>query len=186
MTTPPFDSPPFDPTIEAPSIRPPVPSPVPEGKRARAFFWPGFILAFLLLSLVSCGSLALGFGLTNFSTLQQNGPVWTPPAFMPTPETVAAEANNPSAVVGIFSIGETVRNITATRVNLRRTPGHVGKAGDDILAQTVPGESVIILDGPVQQDNLLWWPVRYTARDSTTLDGWMAEATASGVQILGR
>jgi hypothetical protein len=182
MTTPPFDSSPFVPTVEVPNIQPPA----PDRKRMRSFFWPGFTLAFLLLSLVSCGGLALGFGLTNLSALQQNGPVWTPPAFTPTPETVAADANNPSAVVGIFSIGETVRNITATRVNLRRTPGHVGKAGDDILAQTVPGESVVILDGPVQQDNLLWWPVRYTARAGTTLDGWMAEATASGVQILGR
>jgi hypothetical protein len=191
MTTPPFETTPFDPTIEQPSLvplssGPPAPPPVPSSKRARSFFWPGFAVAFVLLTLVSCGGLALGFGLTNLAALQQNGPVWTPPAYTATPEILAADTSNPAAPVGIFAIGETVRNITATRVNLRRTPGHVGKNGDDILAQTVSGESVVILDAPVQQDNLIWWPVRYTTRDGATLDGWMAEATASGVQILGR
>ena len=48
-----------------------------------------------------------------------------------------------------------------------------------------PGERVTILGGPESQDGLRWWQVRYQGSGaSAPVEGWVAESTASGVQIL--
>ena len=83
--------------------------------------------------------------------------------------------------MGAFRTGDQARNITSSVVNIRRTPGHLGKPAGDIVAQALPGDTVTIVKGPSVADNLTWWYVRYGAAE-----GWMAQATASGVQILGR
>ena len=78
-----------------------------------------------------------------------------------------------------------MRNVTTSRVNLRRTPGYLGKPNDDVLAQTRPGESMQILGDNAQVDGLTWWRILYVADGRGAVEGWVAEATASGVQILG-
>jgi hypothetical protein len=71
--------------------------------------------------------------------------------------------------------------MTGSRVNLRQTPGHVGKASSDVLTQLSPGDAVVILGETTSADNLAWWRVAYQG-----MEGWVAEATASGVEILGQ
>jgi len=159
-------------------------------KRRRSFFWPGFFLGLMVMVALSCGGLFtfLGFDRLSLADIQGSAPVWTPPAVTATPQPVAAAdpaANTDSSTEGTFRIGDRVRNITNSRVNIRATPGHLGKPGDDVVAQAQPGDSVEILDGPQEADGLRWWRIRYTAADGRTIEGWMAEATSSGVVILG-
>ncbi len=129
----------------------------------------------------------MSFGLNrlDLADLQDSGPVWTPPPATPTPEPVAVPAGEERIIEdigGAFQVGEQARNMTGDRVNIRRTPGHLGKVPtQDIVAQVAPGDSVQIVGGRTLQDNLIWWLVSYNG-----VEGWMAEATASGVQILGR
>jgi hypothetical protein len=154
----------------------------------RRLFWIGFLTSFLLLSLVSCGGLVLSTGLNrlDLASLQGGEPAWSPPPVTPTP-TLDPAVNSATASMGdgSFTTGQAVRNITSSRVNIRQTPGHLGKNDSDILAQMQPGDSVTIIGGPTAADNLVWWQIQYNSSDGRTIAGWAAEATGSGVQILG-
>lgn len=189
---------PTDPTLTQP-VEPITPRPLPAtappptstGRPAarrrpdRSRFWLGFALGFVLLSIGSCGSmaLALGFGNLRLSDLRGRGESWTPPTLEPTPtiDPAAPPVAAADAAGGRFAVGQTVRNVTGSRVNVRSTPGHLGKETSDVLDQIAPGEAVIIQGESVAQDNLVWWRVSFQG-----VEGWVAEATASGVQILGQ
>lgn len=156
-----------------------------ERKTGRGRFWAGFAVGFALLTLVSCSGVALtlGFGRLSLAELRGDGTVWTPPTLIPTPEAPAlVEGTSVEGVTtgGRFAAGSSARNITSTRVNVRRTPGHLGKPEGDVLAQIAPGEQVEILGETAQASNLTWYRVLYGG-----VEGWVAESTASGVQILG-
>jgi hypothetical protein len=169
---------------------PPGPPSVTRRRRARTWFWPGFVLGFVLLSLVSCGSLALATGVSRLrlADLQAGQPAWTPPAVTATPVVTPL----PAAEIpleqggGAFQPNERLANITNSLVNLRATPGYLSKPGGDVIGQVPAGGQVEILGGRALADGLTWWRVRYLAPDGGVIDGWIAEATASGVQILGR
>ena len=177
---------------DGPFTSPPRPSERPgtsNGRSTRRLFWVGFVTSFLLLSLVSCGGLVLSTGLNRFdlASFQGGEAAWTPPLVTPTPTpdpSVGSAAVNQGD--GALAVGEQARNVTNSRVNIRQTPGHLGKGDSDILAQMQPGDTVTIIGGPVSADNLVWWQIQFTASDGRTLDGWTAEATGSGVQILGQ
>ena len=72
--------------------QPVVPSPTPRRKRNRTLFWPGFAAGFLLLSLLSCGGLAMTMGLDRFNltNLQEGDSMWTPQPATPTVEGAQA------------------------------------------------------------------------------------------------
>jgi len=148
------------------------------------------LTSFLLLSVASCGGLVLSTGLNrlDLASLQGGEPGWTPPLVTPTPtsDPVLASVNPGQADAGAFRVGQQVRNITSSRVNIRQTPGHLGKTDSDILAQMQPGDTVAIIGGPASADNLVWWLIQYTTGDGRTVEGWAAEATGSSVQILGQ
>lgn len=180
-----------------PTTPPPPPSssgrpPRAVGRSARAWFWPGFVVGFLLLFVLSLGGAALLVGITplTFSEMQSQSGVWTPPPVPPTPEVaeqVAAEAESGAAEIPVgFAIGDAMRNITQSRVNIRQVPGYLSKPAGDVIAQIGPGESVELLGGRAVADNLNWWYIRYRTPGNQVVDGWIADATASGVQILGR
>jgi hypothetical protein len=179
----------FEPTLtqEQPA---PAPAVAPQvGLRpARSFFWPGFVVGFVLLNLVSCGGLFVVTGLNriDLADIQGSGSGWTPPTETLTSAGTPPEAPPGGNETGSFQLGETVRNVTSGRVNIRQSPGHLGKAEGDILAQLQPGDRLQIVAGPAPADNLFWWLIRYTTQDGRSLEGWVAEATSSGVQILGR
>ena len=101
---------------------------------------------------------------------------------------VSAPAADPAASASTearFAPGSAVRNVTNSRVNIRTTPGYLGKPAADIIGQVAPGASMTVLGDAQSADNLVWWRIRYDAPDGA-IEGWVAEATASGVQILGQ
>ncbi len=158
----------------------------PRNRAARSHrgrYWLGFVLGFTLLMLVSCGGVAvsLGFNSLTLAELRGDTVAWTPPTLIPTPLAPAPGETPVAPVAGRFSAGQTVYNITGSRVNLRQTPGHVGKSSSDVLAQLRPGDALIIEGETAAVDNLTWWRVTYQGNE-----GWVAEATASGVDILGQ
>jgi len=164
----------------------PVNQPTPAPKRAsRTPFWVGFAVGFALLMLASCGTAWFSLGLNDFTLaeLRGDGEAWIPPTLMPTtlaPEPGSIELNPATSTGGRFAAGQTVRNITASRVNVRSTPGHLGKASSDILGQMAAGDAMVVQGESTVVDNLTWWRVTWQGKD-----GWVAEATGSGVQILG-
>ncbi len=159
----------------------------PAKRRAgRNLFWPAFVASLLLCSTVSCGGLALliGLGDVTLADLQGN-PVWTPPPSTATPPAALLEAATPDlggSVADTFQPGDTPRNVTSGGVNIRREPGFRNQPGGDILAAAAPDDTFVILGPSARADNLIWWEVRHTASNT---EGWVAEATESGVQILG-
>ncbi len=136
-------------------------------RRLSSLFWPGFAAGFLLLSIFSCSGAVMATGITrlNLAELQANNVAWTPPAMTPTPvaDTSVSDSTVPTDAQGaaIFHTGDQVQNITSSLVNIRRTPGYLGKPDGDIVAQARPGETVEILGGRTVADNLTWWRVRY-------------------------
>lgn len=133
--------------------------------------------------LVSCGGMAvaLGFNRATLAELSGNSVAWTPPTLIPTPPAPEPGDTPLAPIAGRFGVGQTVFNVTGSRVNLRQTPGHLGKPGGDVLAQLGPGDAVVILGETAVADNLTWWRVGFQGAE-----GWVAEATASGVEILGQ
>lgn len=173
-----------------PIAPPPAPeqaTPPAQSRRTLSRFWLGFALAFITLSIISCGAVFLATGVTglDLAELQHNEPRWQPPQVTatptPSPTTVAEQ---PAVSDGLFRTGERVRNIAASRVNIRATPGYLGKPDGDIIGQVPPGAEVEIVGGRTLADNLIWWLVRYVAPNGGVIQGWMAEATAGGVQIM--
>jgi hypothetical protein len=167
------------------------PTPKRAKRRVRNFFWPGFVLGFLLLGIASCGGIALTTGISRIGldTLQNDGPAWTPPPVTATPEATAvveSEAPSVGEAGGAFSAGQQLNNITASQVNIRAVPGYLSKPAGDVIGQVPPGGRVEVIGGRTFADGLTWWYVRYSTPDGATIDGWIAEATASGVQILGQ
>jgi hypothetical protein len=147
-------------------------------------FWLGFVLGFLLLTLVSCGAGVALFVPRDFSLadIQGNPGEWTPP---PTPTISATDAEiDLPAPDAPFAPGRKVRNVTNSLVNLRATPGYLSKPAGDVLAQLQPGDVAEITGASQASDGLTWRPVRYQEQDGRIIEGWIAEATASGVTIL--
>ncbi len=179
-------------TVTAETPQPPTQPAAPRTRRRvlRSLFWPGFVAGFMLLAGMSCGGAVAATGISrlNLADLQDTNAAWSPPPVTPTPavqaETPAEAAPQDSG--GIYQAGDVVRNITASNVNIRATPGYLSKPDGDIVAQVRPGETVEILGNRSLADNLIWWQIRYQAPDGAVIEGWVAEATASGVQILGR
>lgn len=160
-------------------------------RKARSLFWPGFALGFLLLASLSCGVSAAALGLNRISLDDLRGgtgPAWTPSPITPTPVVAEADsqgdATTGGAGVGRFAAGQAVRNVTNSRVNVRLSPGYLGKTAADVIGQVGPGETLQILGDPTAADELIWWHVQTTGTGQPVV-GWVAEQTASGVQILG-
>ena len=166
--------------------------PITKRKVPRSLYWPGFVLGMLIASALSCGGLYMATGLSDITLADIRGgePAWVPPTPVPTIE-VAANATSDGTTAGAkdegaFQIGQSVRNILSRNgLNIRATPGHLGKETGDVLAVIPSGGTMEILDGVREADSLRWWYVRYIVANGTTLEGWVTEATGSGVKSLG-
>lgn len=182
-----------EPIAESTPAPTPEPTPTPEPRRRRqlrSLFWPGFAVGFLLLSLASCGGIVLATGINrlDLADLQNHEQAWSPPLVTPTPviTPAAAEEAITGEAGGAFTLGDQPRNITSSQVNIRAVPGYLSKPAGDVIGQVPPGGVVEITGGRAFADGLTWWLIRYTASDGAVISGWIAEATASGVQILGQ
>jgi hypothetical protein len=173
------------------------PSPAATGgkgarRRARSLFWPGFAFGFLLLASVACGLSAAALGLNQLSLNDLRGGTgasWTPGPVTPVPAVVETDPDTgtgaPAAGVdGRFAAGQAARNLTNSRVNIRMSPGYLGKPASDVIGQIEPGAPLQILGEPTVADDLTWWRVQASGNGQPVV-GWVAEATSSGVQILG-
>lgn len=183
------------PAVQPVRRQPPPPGshpsqPAEEKGGSRLPFWLGFTSSFLVLTILSVVTLLFSAGFNRFdlANLQGDDGGWTPPEIVatPTPQQNVVSADTAISGGGLFAPETTLRNVTSSRVNVRQSPGHLGKTDGDIIAQIEPGESVTIVGPSTTADNLTWWQVRYTASNGRTIEGWVAQATASGVQILGQ
>jgi murein DD-endopeptidase MepM/ murein hydrolase activator NlpD len=108
-------------------------------------------------------------------------------SFEGTPLIASAGMETPSPLVptGKFSAGEVV--FAHSFVNLRRTPGYVGKTSDDILVEIPYGQPATVDHStPQDVDNLIWWRVAYTGADGQSFTGWTAESASNGTQLLSK
>lgn len=129
-----------------------------------------------------------GFSRLDLATLQGDDQGWMPPEIIATstPQQSVVSADAAVSGGGLFAPETVLRNVTSSRVNIRQSPGHLGKDDGDIIGQIQSGEQITIVGPSTTADNLTWWQVRYTTGDGRTVEGWVAQATASGVQILGQ
>lgn len=132
---------------------------------------------------------------TQWADATQTGPSWTPPpptatlSLTPLPTqpipsptpTIATAASSQATPTNATNIkaGDVVTNVNNGPVNLRRTPGYLGKPNSDRIGLVPAGQQLRVVGGPEPKDNLVWWQVQWENKT-----GWMAENTASGVLIL--
>ncbi|MBX3014924.1 MAG: M23 family metallopeptidase [Caldilineaceae bacterium] len=82
-----------------------------------------------------------------------------------------------------FPLNSTV--VTNAVINLRRTPGILAKANNDVLVQVPQGEQLTVVNAaPQQVDNLLWWQLRFPPAGQTPLTGWAAQSAPTGTALL--
>lgn len=90
---------------------------------------------------------------------------------------------SPIGATGKFAAGQ--RLFANSFVNLRRTPGYVGKTSDDILVEIPYGQPVTVLDSSTEQiDELVWWRVEYANQQGQRFSGWTAESASNGTELL--
>ncbi len=119
--------------------------------------------------------------IADFREALQNDYRWDPRAVSaPRPEPVLPPQPLTPAD---FKRGETL--ITATVVNLRRTPGVAGKPADDVVAQLPKESRVTLSDGPRTVDNLVWWQVSGEL-NGLRVEGWSAQSVAANAPLLTR
>jgi hypothetical protein len=64
-----------------------------------------------------------------------------------------------------------------TTVNLRRTPGYLGKTDGDLIAQVTPADRLRVLStAPARADGISWWEVeRDAVAAQPAVQGWIAQ-----------
>lgn len=144
--------------------------------------WLTVLSAFVIgiataVAVVSLAILLLAAGLGP----SQRGPQrWTPVTPTPTPvATPTPPLVGPTPTPEGIYVGGTARVVSNVGVRLRRSPGYQNKPASDVLTVVPPHSVVAVVGGPEEADGLRWWRVRWRS-----YEGWMAEATASGVQLL--
>jgi hypothetical protein len=85
---------------------------------------------------------------------------------------------------GQFQIGELV--VANGSVNVRRSPGFVGKPADDLLGAYGPNATLNIINGPREVDGLVWWHVGGITMTGVEAVGWVAEKTGDGTVLVRR
>jgi hypothetical protein len=88
----------------------------------------------------------------------------------------------PPAPAARFKAGD--RAMTVAFVRLRRTPGYMNKAADDVIADIWQGTVAVIVSGPKPVDELTWWEVETQEITGKGVRGWMAESAPGGVPLL--
>lgn len=90
-----------------------------------------------------------------------------------------AIADNTSA--STIKVGQVLQ--TTDWVNVRNTPGYIGKVADDVIGQVMPGTVVVIVDGPISVDGGLWCQIQRVGNPSVAITGWVA-ASINGEVLL--
>ena len=68
-------------------------------------------------------------------------------------------------------------------VNIRRSPGYVGKPDNDRLGELGYGEAATITGHAQVEDGLVWWRLRATVTSGERVDGFAAESIPGQVLL---
>lgn len=83
-----------------------------------------------------------------------------------------------------FKVGD-LAVVGTSPVRVRRAPGYLGKADDDILGEFASKTTLYLLEGPRQADNLAWWRASGVTRLGKVI-GWVAQGAPNGATLVGR
>ena len=100
---------------------------------------------------------------------------------------VAAPAPTPvpsTAQIKTYSVADMVVNISGDIVNLRNSPGYVGKPASDVISQLPDQAALVVKEGPRDADGLVWWKVSGSVPGASRVEGWLAEAAPNGVRLM--
>ena len=79
--------------------------------------------------------------------------------------------------------GDMIR--TTDTVNMRRSPGYVGKPANDVVAQ-IPQGTTLELVGTSSRvvDSLIWWNLKGNLPNGRSVTGWLAQFAPNGLPLL--
>ncbi len=97
---------------------------------------------------------------------------------------VIAVPGTPPLPTPNFQTGDVV--YTWQPVLLRRLPGLEAAAPDVIVMQLAPGLTLTIKAGPKYEDKLIWWQVATMEDTEPILQGWIAESTTTGYDLINK
>jgi hypothetical protein len=106
----------------------------------------------------------------------------TPPS-PPTPPPAGEPPTPPPATPPGIKVGDLV--VTKTAVNVRRSPGMLGKPADDLLGHFENKATLNVLDGPQEADSMRWWRVGGITLSRGAVSGWVAERLQDGTVLVG-
>ncbi len=75
--------------------------------------------------------------------------------------------------------------VGAVPVRVRRQPGHLEKADDDVLGEFRARATLVIQGRPVRRDDLIWWRAGGISAAGGEVLGWVAQTTPGGVLLVG-
>ena len=79
--------------------------------------------------------------------------------------------------------GDMIR--TTDIVNMRRSPGYVGKPSNDVVAQIPRGTTLELVGASARTvDSLTWWNLTGKLADGRTVTGWLAQFSQNGTPLL--
>jgi hypothetical protein len=103
------------------------------------------------------------------------------PIVIPTPILPQPPVETP------FPAGSRVRSALSVALRIRRTPGFVGKAADDVVGRIAPGGEATVIDGAIEsRDGLGWLRLGAQGADGGAVEGWAATAGPEGDGYLVR
>ncbi len=82
-----------------------------------------------------------------------------------------------------FKVGDLV--LARTAVNVRKTPGMLGKPADDLLGYFDTRCTLNLIDGPREADGVRWWRVGGITQARGETLGWVAEKLLDGTLLIG-
>jgi murein DD-endopeptidase MepM/ murein hydrolase activator NlpD len=102
----------------------------------------------------------------------------------PTAAAPVATSVPSTAQIRTYSVGDMVVNISGDIVNLRNSPGYVGKPASDVVSQLPDQAALVVKEGPRDADGLVWWKVSGSVPGASRVEGWLAEAAPNGVRLM--
>jgi len=75
--------------------------------------------------------------------------------------------------------------VTRAAVNVRKTPGMIGKPADDLLGFFEYRSTLNIIEGPREVDGVKWWRVGGITLARGEVLGWVAERLPDGTLLIG-
>lgn len=98
---------------------------------------------------------------------------------------LAAEAPPPTPPTPVTGIKINDLVLARTAVNVRKTPGLVGKPADDLLGYFENRTTLNIVEGPRDLDGMRWWRVGGITLSRGEVIGWVAEKLLDGTPLIG-